>query len=243
MRVVLALAALTLLALASCGGQTALEAEPTIASTVEPTSVTGAVTAATLEAPTESETEVSSEDTAVTIQNGSVARYRVQEQLARLSVPNDAVGETPDVTGTIVFGADGAVAPDRSRIVVDLSTLKSDENRRDNFLRTDTLESNKYPLAEFTVKDAPGLPQPLPDSGEFTFQLQGDMTLHGVTSPLTWEVTATFTPDSAQGSAQTTFTFDTFNMDKPSLFFILSVEDEIRLELDFIADVTRGATD
>jgi polyisoprenoid-binding protein YceI len=172
------------------------------------------------------------------ITEGSKARYRVREQFADQSFPNDAVGETPDVSGEIVFDRDGAVQPDRSILVVDLRTLSSDDPDRDDFLLGESLESERFPFAEFVVQEAPGLPWPLPREGEANFQLVGDMTLHNVTSPLTWEVTAQFAPEQVTGTATTNFTFSTFHMVRPSRFFLLSVEDNIRLEIDFIASVS-----
>ena len=176
-------------------------------------------------------------DVVVEFADGSVARYRVGEELARVSVPRDAVGETPDVAGAIVFGADGSVQPG-SKIVVDLRTLRSDEARRDGFLRQNSLESNRFPLAQFAIREVSGLSWPLPESGDAAFQLHGDMTLHGVTAPLTWDVVASFGPDGVTGQATTRFKFGDFDMSKPSLFFIISVEDDMRLEVDFNAAVT-----
>ena len=42
------------------------------------------------------------------------------------------------------------------------------------------------------------------------------------------------------GQASTSFTFDTFDLDIPRLAFIMSVEDNIRVELDFTASVSTG---
>lgn len=39
------------------------------------------------------------------------------------------------------------------------------------------------------------------------------------------------------GKAKTSFPFDTFNLTPPTLYFILSVEDNKRLELDFVASI------
>ena len=152
-------------------------------------------------------------------------------------MPRDAVGGTPDVVGAIVFSADGLVQPG-SKIVVDLRTLRSDEARRDNFLRQNSLESNRFPFAEFVIREVSGLSWPLPESGEAAFQLHGEMTLHGVTAPSTWDVISNFGPDGVTGQATTRFQFDDFDMSKPSLFFIISVEDDVRLEVDFKATVT-----
>ena len=180
-------------------------------------------------------------EVAVAIGEGSRARYRVLEELARVGFPTDAVGETPNATGLMVFGADGALQPDRSRLEVDLRTLESDSSRRDRYVRNNTLETSSFPTAVFAPREAQGLAWPMPSSGEVTFQLTGDMTVHGVTKPLVWEVTAQLDGESATGQAKTSFTFEEFGMTIPRVFIVLSVENNIRLELDFIAGVTRGA--
>jgi hypothetical protein len=61
------------------------------------------------------------------------------------------------------------------------------------------------------------------------------MTAHGVTRPSTWDLTARLDSGVLVGTARTSFDFDTFDMEKPSVFFLLSVEDNIRLELDLVA--------
>src|SRR5687767_13109089 len=71
----------------------------------------------------------------VTEPTGNAARYRIREQLVGLDLPNDAVGETSGVTGTIAVDAKGNVIASESRFIVDVSTLKSDKDRRDNFVR------------------------------------------------------------------------------------------------------------
>ena len=182
---------------------------------------------------------VAAGDVLLAISEGSEARYRIKEQLARRNLPNDAIGRTDEVQGTIVFDADGAVRSDVSRIVVDMSALRSDSDRRDNYVRRNTLETSRFKTAEFVIKDTPGLTWPLPGSGETAFQLVGDMTLHGVTAPLTWDVTAEFDGEGVTGLAKTSFKFDAFDMSKPRVALVLSVEDNIRLEVDFSASISR----
>ena len=174
----------------------------------------------------------------VEIQNETVARYLVREQLARLDFPNDAVGETSDVVGLIIFNPDGEINSDASKITVNLGTLKSDKDRRDRFLRTRSLESDVFPTAEFVVKELPGLEWPLPKEGEASFQIIGDMTVHGFTRPITWEATAQFSEDSFSGVAKTSFTFDEFDINVPKVRIVLSVEETMRFELDFLASIT-----
>ena len=178
----------------------------------------------------------------VSVLEGSVARYSVTEQLARLSSPIDAVGETGDVQGAIVFDADGNVDPDQSVITVAVAGLTSDEDRRDRYVRNNTLSTSRFPSAEFVVTDAPDLDWPFPDSGETTFLLIGDMTIREVTSLVKWEVEAKSVDGQVSGRAKAVITFDQFDLSKPSLAFIVSVEDEIRLELDIVATLERESS-
>ena len=175
----------------------------------------------------------------VSISEGSVARYSVTEQLARLSSPIDAVGETGDVQGAIVFDADGNVDPDQSVITVAVAGLTSDEDRRDGYVRNNTLATSQFPSVELRITAVEGLDWPFPDSGETTFRLTGDMTIREATGPVTWDVEAQASDGAVTGQARTVITFDQFDLSKPSLAFIVSVEDEIRLELDIIATIER----
>ena len=132
----------------------------------------------------------------VELAGNSIGRFRVREQFARVSLPNDAVGTTKKVAWSVVFDGSGTVLADQSKITVDLLSLISDEDERDEFLQTNSLESEKPPLAEIVVREPLGLPWPIPCQGEAVIQLVGDMTVHGVTAPLTWDATVQFRPDA-----------------------------------------------
>lgn len=157
----------------------------------------------------------------------------MREQLANLNFPSDAVGSTREVSGTIVFGPNGALVPEQSKITVDLRTLQTDQGRRDNFIKQNTLQTDRFPTAEFVPRQVTGLPSPLPTSGEATFQLSGDLTVHGVTRPVTWDVTARFAGQEVTGTATTRTTITGFGMDLPRVAAVLSIDDEARLEVDF----------
>lgn len=186
------------------------------------------------------DTELSPGDLLLVFGRETTARYLVREQLARRNLPNDAIGETTDVLGSIMLGSDGGIVSQSSKITVDFLTLRSDEPRRDQYLQNNALESSKYPKGVFAVREIVGLPRPWPIIGDATFQLTGDMTIHGVSRPLSWDVVATFHDNHVVGQAKTRFTFDEFGISVPSLFFILSVDNDIRLELDFVAEVITG---
>jgi polyisoprenoid-binding protein YceI len=164
---------------------------------------------------------------------GTRASYRAQEQLAGINFPNEAVGMTETVTGTIRIAADGSIDSTQSKLTIDLRTLKSDQDNRDNYLRTRTFETEKFPMAEFVPRRIQGVPSPLPATGQAGFQLVGDMTIHGVTSEVTWNGVATFVGQMVAGRATTSVNFAKFNLPKPQLARVVSVEDNIRLEIDF----------
>ena len=173
----------------------------------------------------------------VTIGEGSQARYLIREQLARLPLPIDAVGETSVIEGSIVFDAEGVVLSGESRIAVNLASLVSDSDRRDGYVRSRTLNTEQYPDTVLVVRATPGLSWPLPAQGEVEFQIEGDMTVRDVTLPTTWDVTAVFEGNEVTGTAKTTVTFEDFDIPVPQVRIVLSVDPTIRLELDFEATI------
>jgi polyisoprenoid-binding protein YceI len=167
------------------------------------------------------------------VASGTEADFRVREQLARLSFPSDAVGKTSAITGSIVLGPDGKVVADQSKFTVDLTTLKSDSNGRDGFIKRNTIDVTTFPSAEFVITDVQGLPSPLPSSGKQSFKLVGNLTIHGVTRPATWTVDGQISGNDVTGLATTDFKFEDFGMSPPKAGPVLSVVDDVKLELNF----------
>ena len=165
--------------------------------------------------------------------DGNEVRYRVREQLVGLDLPNDAVGATSDVTGGIAFDGKGQLVPASSKFVVNVATLKSDKDRRDGFVRGRVLETSQFPTVELAPTALRGLTLPVPTSGSKTFQVVGNLTVHGVTKPTTWQVDATFDGSRVSGTAATTFLFSDFGLTQPRVPVVLSVADSIKLEYTF----------
>ena len=167
--------------------------------------------------------------------SASKASYRAHEQLVGRTLPSDAVGTSSSVSGSLVLAPDGSIVADQSKISVDLSKLQSDESRRDNFIKGTTLQTSRFPMATFVPREAQGLPSPLPTTGQATFQLIGDLTVHGVTRPVTWQVTAQFADTSVTGTATTGVNISDFGMSPPHVGPVLSIDDALTLELAFTA--------
>jgi polyisoprenoid-binding protein YceI len=161
----------------------------------------------------------------------SSADYRVREQLARLALPSDAVGKTSQISGSVVVKPDGTIDSSLSKFTVDLSTLASDSGMRDGFVGRSILQTGQYPTAVFVPTKVTGLAWPLPQSGQLSFKVTGDLTVKDVTKPVTWDVTGSIKNGVASGTAATTFTFEDFNLNQPSVPVVLSIQDHITLEV------------
>ncbi len=174
-----------------------------------------------------------------TLGEGSIARYRVEEELANTGF-FIAVGETQDVAGSIAFDADGGVVAEESRIAVQAATLTTDSGRRDGYVRNRTLETDTYPEVVFVPTFIEGLPPTnIAPSGPVDIAITGDLTVKDQTREVTWDGTVGFAGDGmVSGSVAVEFTFEDFGMTKPSVAIVLSVEDTIRLELDFVGAIT-----
>ncbi|HET6316243.1 MAG TPA: YceI family protein, partial [Chloroflexota bacterium] len=92
----------------------------------------------------------------------SQASYKAREQLLGRNLPSDAVGTTKNVSGNVVLSVAGEPIPEQSQVSVDLASLTSDERRRDNFIKSDTLQTSRFPSATFVARDVEGLTTPLP---------------------------------------------------------------------------------
>ena len=169
----------------------------------------------------------------VTAPSGNEARWRVRERLASFDFPNDAVGTTRDIGGAIVLGDDGQPDSTASKITVNLTTLQSDRAMRDNYIKHRTLETDRFPTAVLVPTRFLRMRTPMPDTGTFTFEIVGNLTVHGVTKPTTWLVTAVGKDGGFSGTALTRVTFEDFQMAQPRVPVLLSIEDEINLEYQF----------
>jgi polyisoprenoid-binding protein YceI len=223
------------LLLGACGG-----AAVAPSATAEPTAVAATATAAPTATATTSATNVTTVTTGTwTISDTSKATVRVREQLVGVNLPSDAVLVATGATGTFVLKDDGTFSPD-SKITFDLTTLASDQRDRDSFVKMDTLQTRQFPKAEFVPTKTSGLVLPMPASGEFTFKLTGQITIHGKTKEVTFDVAAKRSGNDlvATATAAPTWKFGDFGMSAPSVpFRVVSVVDEIRVVVDLVATV------
>jgi polyisoprenoid-binding protein YceI len=162
----------------------------------------------------------------------SFVGYRVQEQLASIGA-NTAVGRTPDVYGTLTLQRTTVTAVD---ITANLEELRSDDDRRDNQLRQQALESGQYPTGHFVLTEPIQLGA-LPQDGQtLSVTAKGNLTIHGVTKAVSIPLKATRHSAVMTVTGSLTITFADYNIQKPTSFFVLSVDDHgiMEFQLHFV---------
>ncbi|HKY51705.1 MAG TPA: hypothetical protein VJP45_10655 [Candidatus Limnocylindria bacterium] len=161
------------------------------------------------------------------------ATIRIREQLFEWPAPADAILTTDGITGAFGLRDDGTFA-DGSLLRVPLSTLKSDDDRRADAAR-ETMNADRFRDAIVKPVRAGGLSLPLPTSGTFTFTLDSLMTVNNFEREVRWDVTAERSGRDLRVRARTSFRFGLFGMDPPRRGPVLSIVDEIRMEIELDA--------
>lgn len=145
----------------------------------------------------------------------SDASYEAHFLVAGQALPGTVTGITGDVSGEFLLTADDHPAIKSMKVVVDLRMLDSGAPERDDHVRNDTLEVNKYPYAIYTVMDAQVLPGIYSEGQTVSFKLKGSLTLHGVTLPTIFDMQGQLANDMVMGSATTLIHLQDFNMKTP----------------------------
>jgi len=158
----------------------------------------------------------------------SFAGYRVQEELASIGAQT-AVGRTPDVEGS--FTIDGGDKISKADFTVNMSTLQSDEDLRDNAIRNQAIESARFPTATFTLTTPIALDKVPAEGKKLSVDATGDLTLHGVTKEVTIPLEAQRTGNVIAITGQLDIPFADFDIAQPTSFAVLSIEDHGILEV------------
>jgi polyisoprenoid-binding protein YceI len=148
---------------------------------------------------------------------------------------NVAVGTTNTINGSINADKSNPGATTVGPITVDVSKFASDSGQRDRMIQRSFLESNTYPTATFVCKVITGLPASYAEGTDYTFQMNGDLTVKTSTQPVTFQVTANLKGDTLSGSATTQVLMSQFGVGPISLLGILQTQDEVKITFNFVA--------
>jgi polyisoprenoid-binding protein YceI len=160
----------------------------------------------------------------------SFVGYRVQEQLANIG-GNTAVGRTPDVSGSLTIAGTKITAV---TIEANLTTLKSDDTRRDGQLSHQGIETSTFPNATFTLTSPLDLGSVPADGVEIDVTASGQLTLHGQTKDVQIPLKAKLSGSTIVVTGSLDITFADYGISKPNSFAVLSIADTGTLELHLL---------
>ena len=164
--------------------------------------------------------------------SASQAGYRVNEVL--FGQRAEAVGRTNSVTGRLVITG---TTVSEATFTVDMTTVASDENRRDNQFRGRIMDVATYPTSTFTLTSPVELDS-LPDAGEqITVNGTGKLALRGTTKTVTIPLTAQLDGDTIKVQGTVPITFDEWGIPNPSFG---PAETEDHGELEFLLVFAKG---
>lgn len=162
------------------------------------------------------------------------AGYRIGEELASIGT-SEAVGRTSIIEGQITIA--GMVLTS-AIITVDMTTLQSDESRRDNTLRSQALQTGSFPSAIFELTGPVELPAELADGQAISITVPGNLTLHGVTQPVEMPLDVQLSNGVLVVAGSQEIALTDYGIRKPSAQSVLSVSDTGLLELQLFFAVT-----
>jgi virginiamycin B lyase len=228
--------------------QTTEEIDPTVEldTQTETNSTTGAEEEAIVVTETPAETsseagEVTGEAIAPTpiifeiVQDESEARFLIDEVL--LGNPKTAVGVTNQVAGQFAVSPADLSAVQVGIIQVNARTLATDNQNRNRAIKNFILRTDNYEFITFTPTEVVGLPERGEIGETYTLQIVGDLMVTDVTRQVTFDVTATPTSETRiMSTASTAFLYTDFELLIPDSRSVDTVDDEVRLEIDFVAE-------
>jgi len=164
------------------------------------------------------------------VKAGSQAGYRVEEVLFGQSA--EAVGRTSAVTGTFTISG---TTVSGATFVVDLTKVTSGQANRDGQFQGRIMSTATYPTAMFTLTQPISLASLPANLVETTVPVTGDLTLHGKTQPVTFELKARRNGDTIELNGTIAVTFADYGIANPS-FGPASVGDTGQVEFLFVLD-------
>jgi polyisoprenoid-binding protein YceI len=161
------------------------------------------------------------------------AGYRILELLAGETIKKTAAGRSPAVTGNLTVAGSSVTM---AKVDVDVTQLKSDRSQRDNRIRTDGLQTDTFRTASFELAAPVDLGGAPVAGAEISVPAGGNLTLHGVTRPATFALTARWNGDTIDVAGSTPVVLADYQINPPSIGGFVSVDDHgtVELQLTFV---------
>jgi polyisoprenoid-binding protein YceI len=164
----------------------------------------------------------------------TTAFYTVTENIVGVNSRNHVTGKTSAVRGTFLVQAAGKLQVASVQITVALDTLRTDDAQRDNDVHF-YLDTTDYPTATFTSTCVSGLPPSYRAGQTITFDLVGNLTMHGETNAERFTMTGRLTGTTIVGTATATIYMTDFGISPPNFVDFDIVANKTVVRLSFTA--------
>lgn len=202
-------------------------ATPTAAPTEAPTDPPTATPAPTPDAPADAPFERGTGDVegvVFVVGEGSEATFSVGEVLANVSLPDyEAVMRTTGLSGEVRL--DGGA----SLVTVDLHSMTSDYEFRDRYVQRQMFPEQR--MASVAFGDLTPLPAGFTDGEPAEAEATGVLGINGLEVPLVFAIEARDDGDIVYVVGRSTFTWQQIDEPVPTARSVVSVEDEVRVEV------------
>lgn len=167
-----------------------------------------------------------------TVQNGdTTAGFRINESFGGGLTDHTAVGRSTDVTGSITIAGTQITKGD---FTVDLSALEFTDDpglpvaNRANAMKNRGLETAQFPESTFTLTEPIDFGEKPAEGKTVTATATGDLTIHGVTNPVTFDVEAKVVGDTIRVATAdpVPVTLADYDIEKPTGGPVASIDDE-----------------
>jgi len=167
----------------------------------------------------------------------SVASFEIDEVLR--GSPQTVLGTTSELAGQIQVDANDLTTAQFSQIIVNARTFETDSGNRDRAIRGPVIlnsASDEFEFITFDVTSVDGLSGAATMGQPIEFTVTGDLKIKETTSPVIFQVSATFIDDTTiEGIAETIVLRGDFDLGIPNAPGVADVSDEVSIRLEFVA--------
>lgn len=147
-------------------------------------------------------------------------------------------GLTNNIVGSLDVNPDSSIGSTRGLFRVDLRTMKTGIDLRDEHMRTRHLETDKYPYAFFEISSISNAPAQLVIDSTYQLTAAGKFYIHGIWRSITVATTVRKTGSAGSEAmsvrARFAIKLDDFGIPRPKALF-LKLAETINVEVIFTA--------
>ena len=132
------------------------------------------------------------------------------------------------MTGSLTIAGTQVTA---ATITADLTSLKSNDDRRDGQLQHQGIETSSFPTAVFTLTSPIELTTLPADGQEVKVTASGNLQLHGVTKAVQIALTAKLSGSVIEVTGSLPIVWTDYGIQKPNSFTVVSIADQGTMEL------------